>query len=352
MLNGVPVQGRGAASNPANRFEKIHLEADPDTETGEVASAPGTQFLRDKTVSILSHNDSPDVGFDTSINPYRGCEHGCIYCYARPTHEFLGLSAGLDFERKIMVKENAPELLREALSSPKWKPRVIVMSGVTDCYQPVERRLKLTRGCLEVLAECRHPIAIITKNFLVTRDIDLLQELARHQAVSVTISVTSLQSELARIMEPRTSMPKQRLAAIEALAKAGVPVGVNVAPIIPGLTDHEILGIVQAATDAGAQFAGYTVVRLPYAVKDLFEQWLSDHVPEKKEKVLNRIRTLRGGKLNESEFGSRMRGEGLFADQIGQTFKVACHKAGLTGKYLQLSTASFRRPQGAQLSLF
>jgi DNA repair photolyase len=350
MTTAVPIQGRGAGSNPANRFEKLHFEADPDAAT-DIPSAPGTQFLRDKTVSILAHNDSPDVGFDTSVNPYRGCEHGCIYCYARPTHEYLGLSAGLDFETKIMVKENAPELLRRELSSPKWKPRVIAMSGVTDCYQPIERRLKLTRGCLEVLAEFRQPVCIITKNFLVTRDSDLLQELARHRAVSVTLSVTTLDPDLARIMEPRTSMPKQRLAAIEALARAGVPVGVNVAPVIPGLTDHEMLGIIQAAIRAGAQYAGYTVLRLPYAVKDLFEQWLASHVPGKKEKVLNRIRALRDGKLNESDFGSRMSGGGIFAGQIGRSFDVACHKAGIAGNWPQLSTASFRRPQGAQLLL-
>jgi len=345
------VHGRGAASSPPNRFEKLHFEADPDPPT-EAASAPRTQFLKDKSVSILTHNDSPDVGFDTSINPYRGCEHGCIYCYARPTHEFLGLSAGLDFESKILVKENAPALLREALSSPKWKPRVIAMSGVTDCYQPVERRLKLTRACLEVLAEFRQPVGIITKNILVTRDVDLLQELARHRAASVTISVTTLDSELARVMEPRTSTPRQRLAAIELLAKAGVPVGVNVAPIIPGLTDHEILRIVQAAAAAGAQFAGYTVVRLPYAVKDLFEQWLALHAPGQKDKVLNRIRSMRDGKLNNSEFEWRMRGEGIFAEQITQSFQVACRKAGLGGRWPQLSIESFRRPEGAQLSLF
>ncbi len=346
-----PIQGRGAGANPANRFEKAHLEVDPDGEP-ELQTAPGTQFLKDKTVSIISHNDSPDVGFDSSINPYRGCEHGCIYCYARPTHEFLGLSAGLDFESKILVKERAPELLREALSSPKWKPRVIAMSGVTDCYQPVERRLKLTRGCLEVLAECRHPVGIITKNFLVTRDIDVLQELARHNCVSVTLSVTTLDSNLARVMEPRTSMPKQRLAAIEALARAGVPVGVNVAPIIPGLTDHEILRIVQSAAAAGAQFAGYTVVRLAFAVKDLFEQWLANHAPGKKEKILHRIRSMRDGKLNESNFGWRMKGEGVFADQIRQTYEVACRKAGLAeGHWPELSTVSFRRPRGPQLEL-
>lgn len=353
MIKIGPVHGRGAAANPANRFEKLHFETDPDTLTEEdLKPAPGTVYLRDKTVSILSHNDSPDVGFDTSINPYRGCEHGCIYCYARPTHEFLGMSAGLDFETKIMVKENAPALLREALSSPKWKPRVIAMSGVTDCYQPIERKLKLTRGCLEVLADFRQPIGIITKNFLVTRDIDVLQELARYRAASVTISVTSLNSDLAKILEPRTSMPRQRLATIEALAKAGVPVGVNVAPIIPGLTDHEILRIVQAAKDAGAQHAGYTVVRLPYAVKNLFEQWLDDHVPGQKEKILNKIRSLRDGKLNDPDFGSRMSGTGNLAEQISQTFDVACRKAGFGPRWTGLSTASFRRPDGGQLSLF
>ncbi|HWD21264.1 MAG TPA: PA0069 family radical SAM protein [Verrucomicrobiae bacterium] len=350
--NPPSVPGRGAPSNPANRFEKLHLENDLDTVDGEPSVAPGTQFLRDQSASILAHNDSPDVGFDTSINAYRGCEHGCIYCYARPTHEYLGLSAGLDFESKIMVKERAPELLRRELSSPKWKPRVIAMSGVTDCYQPIERKLKLTRGCLEVLADCRNPVVIITKNFLVTRDIDLLQELARFQAVSVCLSVTTLDAGLARVMEPRTSSPRQRLAAIQALSAAGVPVGVNVAPIIPGLTDHEILPIVQACVDAGAKFAGYTVVRLPHAVKDLFAQWLDAHAPGQKDKILNRIRAMRDGKLNVSEWGSRMKGEGIFADQIAQTFAVALRKTGLanTDRHA-LSAASFRRPLGAQLSL-
>ena len=346
-----PVHGRGAASNPSNRFEKLHLEADLDTETGEEKILPRTVFLKDKTATALTHNDSPDVGFDTSINPYRGCEHGCIYCYARPTHEYLGFSAGLDFESKIMVKENAPQLLRKELSSPKWKPRVIAMSGVTDCYQPVERRLKITRGCLEVLAECRNPVGIITKNFLVTRDIDLLQELAGHHAVVVYVSVTTLDNAVARVMEPRTSLPKQRLAAIEKLSRAGIPVGVLVAPIIPALTDHEILPIIERATDAGAKFAGYTIVRLPFAVKDLFEQWVENHFPQRKEKILNRIRAIRDGKLNDANFGSRMRGEGIFAEQIAQTFAVACRKAGIGKNSPELSTANFRRPQGQQLSL-
>jgi len=347
-----PSHGRGAVSNPANRFERLHLEFDPDTADGEPSVALGTQFFKDATSTLLAHNDSPDVGFDTSINPYRGCEHGCIYCYARPTHEFLGMSPGLDFESKIMVKENAPELLRNELGSPKWKPRVIAMSGVTDCYQPVERKLQLTRGCLKVLAECRNPVVIITKNFLVTRDIDVLRELARFDAVSVCLSVTTLDADLARKMEPRTSSPRQRLAAIKALAEAGVPVGVNVAPVIPGLTDHEILPVVEACVEAGAKFAGYTLVRLPYAVKDLFAQWLDVHAPGKKEKILNRIRSVRGGKLNVSDWGHRMTGGGVFAEQISQTFAVACRRAGMPGVDRRaLSTASFRRPQGAQLTL-
>jgi DNA repair photolyase len=349
--------GRGAPSNPANRFEKLHLELDLDaiSDADEPSVAPRTQFFKDQSASIISHNDSPDIGFDSSINPYRGCEHGCIYCYARPTHEYLGMSPGLDFESKIMVKERAPELLRKELSSSKWQPRVLAMSTVTDCYQPVERKLKLTRGCLEVLAECRHPVGIITKNFLVTRDLDLLRELARFKAVSVCLSITTLDPALARVMEPRTASPRQRLAAVNALSDAGIHVGVNVAPIIPGLTDHEILSIVKAAAEAGAKFAGYTVVRLPYAVKDLFDQWLAAHVPGSKGKILNRIRSMRDGKLNNSNFSERMRGDGVFADQIRNAFNVACHKAGIANDdnrdRFVLSTASFRRPQGPQLTL-
>ena len=345
--------GRGAPSNPANRFEKLHFEVDLDTisDADEPTVAPGTQFFKDQTASIITHNDSPDIGFDSSINPYRGCEHGCVYCYARPTHEFLGMSAGLDFESKIMVKERAPELLRMELSSPKWKPRVIAMGGVTDCYQPIERKLKLTRGCLEVLAECRQPVVIITKNFLVTRDLDLLRELARFNAVSVCLSITTLDPALARVMEPRTSSPRQRLTAIKLLADAGVNVGVNVAPVIPGLTDHEMLAIVQSAADAGAKFAHYTIVRLPYAVKDLFEQWLTVHAPGSSDKILNRIRSMRDGRLNNSEWGQRMHGDGIFADQISQTFAVACRKTNFSNDRFALSIDSFRRPQGAQLAL-
>src|ERR1700733_908351 len=342
---------RGAPENPGNRFEKIHLEPDEDWNPEEDA-APRTQFLVDHSKTAISYNDSPDIGFNASLNPYRGCEHGCIYCYARPTHEFLGFSAGLDFESKIMVKQNAPELLRRELSSPKWQPQVIVMSGVTDCYQPVERKLKLTRRCLEVLLEFRNPVAIITKNFLVTRDLDLLAVLARHQCASVCLSVTTLDNDLRKVMEPRTSPPSARLNAIRKLSEAGVPVSVNVAPIIPGLTDHEMPKILQAAHDAGATSAGYTVVRLPYANAPLFEQWLQVHFPDRKEKVLNRLKAMRGGKLYDAQWGKRFSGEGIFAEQIAQMFEVARRKAGFKNDYAELSTTAFRRPGGTQLSLF
>jgi DNA repair photolyase len=342
---------RGAAENPANRFEKIHLEPDAEWNPDD-DPLPRTQFLVDHSQSAITYNDSPDLGFSASVNPYRGCEHGCIYCYARPTHEYLGFSAGLDFESKIMVKRNAPELLRAELAAAKWSPQAIVMSGVTDCYQPVERKLKLTRRCLEVLAEFRNPVALITKNFLVTRDIDLLSELAQHNAVSVTLSVTTLDAGLRKILEPRTSPPQARLEAIHRLSAAGIPVSVNVAPIIPGLTDHEVPAILQAAAEAGATAAHFTVLRLPHAVAPLFENWLATHFPDRKEKVLNRLRALRGGKLYDAQWGKRMRGEGIFAEQIETLFDVARRKAGIKNEPRELSTAAFRRPGGAQLSLF
>jgi DNA repair photolyase len=348
---------RGAADNPPNRFEKIHLEPDADWNPeadGEGGRPPGprTQFYRDHSQTVISRQDSPDISFKASLNPYRGCEHGCIYCYARPTHEYLGFSAGLDFESKIMVKEDAPERLRQELSSVKWSPQVIFLSGVTDCYQPVERKLKLTRRCLEVLAEFRNPVFIVTKNHLVTRDLDLLSELARHRAVSVWLSITTLDAELRKVMEPRTSPPSARLAAIRELAAGGIPVGVNVAPIIPGLTDHEIPIILTAAAEAGATAAGYTVVRLPYAVAPLFEKWLATHFPDRKEKVLNRLRAMHGGKLYDSQWGKRFGGEGIFAEQISQMFHVARRKAGISDNEGELSTAAFRRSDGKQLSLF
>jgi DNA repair photolyase len=275
----------------------------------------------------------------------------CAYCYARQTHEYLGFSAGLDFETKIMVKENAPELLRKELSSRKWKPQELAMSGVTDCYQPIERKLQLTRRCLAVLAEFRNPVSIITKNALVTRDLDLLRELAAHRAAHVCISITTLDSDLARQLEPRAASPKQRLAAIEALAKAGVPVGVLVAPAIPAINDHEIPAVVAAAKTAGAGW-GYTeVLRLPLTVAPVFQEWLERTFPDRKDKVLNQIRAIRGGKLNDPRFGLRMRGEGLFADQIAQMFHVACRKVGLSEEGPALSSVAFRRPTEPQLEL-
>lgn len=344
------IKGRGAAFNPPNRFERIHLEPDPEWNPADNA-APRTQYFRDASRSFINYNDSPDIGFEASINPYRGCEHGCIYCYARPTHEYLGFSAGLDFESRIMVKEDGPELLRRELASPRWQPQVIAMSGVTDCYQPVERRLKLTRRCLEVLAEFRNPVGIVTKNHLVTRDIDLLQELARHQAVVVFVSITTLDAGLAARLEPRASLPVHRLEAVRQLRDAGVPVNVMVAPIIPAITDHEMPAILRAAAEAGARSAAYVVLRLPHAVAPLFEDWVGRHFPDRKDKVLNRIRELRGGRLNDASFGSRMVGQGIFAEQIHRMFDVARRKAGLTAKESGLSTAAFRRPSGPQMEL-
>ncbi len=344
------LSGRGAQDNLPNRFETLRLERDEDWNPEE-DPAPRTQFLRDLSQSIITYNNSPDISFKAGINAYRGCEHGCSYCYARQTHEYLGFSAGLDFESKIMVKEDAPELLRRELSSKSWEPQLLAMSGVTDCYQPVERRLQLTRKCLAVLAEFRNPVCIITKNFLVTRDVDLLTDLASHHAVMVHLSINSLDLELARKLEPRASLPNQRLAAVEALAKAGVPVGVLVAPVIPALNDHEIPGVLAAAKAAGATWAGTEVLRLPLTVAPVFQLWLEHNFPEKKEKVLNRIRSIRGGKLNDARFGSRMRGEGIFAEQISQMFHVARRKAGLAEEAPELSTAAFRKPLGTQLGL-
>jgi DNA repair photolyase len=350
-----PIRGRGASWSPANRFEKLHVDlndfdvVDADCEPNEQPRRE-TQYFRDGTKSIITRNSSPDVGFETSLNPYRGCEHGCIYCYARPTHEYLGFSAGLDFESKIMVKMNAPELLRAELESPRWQPQTLVLSGVTDPYQPVERKLRITRGCLEVLATFRNPVAIITKNRLVTRDVDFLSDLAKRNAVAVNISVTSLDPNLQRVLEPRTSTPQARLEAIRQLRSAGIPTGVMVAPIIPGLTDHEVPRILDACAKAGAQFAGYTVVRLPWAVAPLFEHWLEEHFPERKEKVLGRIRALRGDRLNNSKWHTRMTGEGIFAEQIASLFKVGCHRAGIESRP-KLSTAAFRRTK-EQLRFF
>ncbi len=345
------ITGRGAAANPRNRFEKIGVEPDP-AETGD-EPRPETVYLRDHSRSIVATNNSPDIGFDASINPYRGCSHGCAYCYARPTHEYLGLSAGLDFESKVLVKEDAAGLLCGQLASPRWEPKVLSMSGVTDPYQPVERKLGITRGCLEVLAGFRNPVVVVTKNHLVTRDMDLLSELARYGAAAVAVSLTTLDDDLRRVMEPRTSRPVRRLAAIRKLSEAGIPVGVMTAPVIPALNDHELPNLLAAAAEAGATFAGYVPVRLPGAVAPLFEEWLERHFPDRKEKVLGHIRSMRGGKLNDPEFGSRMKGGGVYAEHISRLFDVSCRRAGIErGRFPKLSTASFRKDGGIQPGLF
>ncbi len=351
MTSLPPVRGRGSSINPKNRFESVERVALPPQDGDEISS-PQTQFFADSSKSIIAYNDSPDVGFDASVNPYRGCEHGCVYCYARPTHEYLGFSAGLDFETKIMVKEDAPELLRKQLASRAWKPQLVALSGNTDCYQPVEKQKRLTRRCLEVLLEFRNPVVIITKNHLVTRDIDILSELARYDCVGVALSLTTLDHKLSSLLEPRASRPARRLAAIQILADARVPVGYLQAPMIPGLTDSEAPAIALAAAKAGATFCGYVALRLPFAVKELFEQWLGQHYPEKKQKILNRVREIRGGKLNDPNFKTRMRGEGIYAEEMAKLFQLAQKKSGITKRWPKLTTEHFRRVAKDQLSLF
>lgn len=345
------LRARGALFNPPGRFDRLHIDWEPQDEYGyELNPALRTAFLRDDTQSIISYNDSPDMSFDAGLNPYRGCEHGCSYCFARPGHEYLGMSAGLDFESKIMVKMQAPDLLRRELSKKSWKRLALAMSGVTDCYQPVERRLKLTRACLEVLAEFRNPVGLITKNHLITRDLDVLQKLAHYSCVVANISVTTLDAGLAKILEPRASPPHLRLRAIEELHAAGIPVKVMMAPVIPGLTDHEMPELLRAAARAGACDAGYVALRLPGAVAPLFEAWLSHHMPGSKDKVLGRLREMHGGKIYDATWGKRMRGEGFFADQMKALFELSKRRAGFKGPGPVLSKAAFRVPD-AQLHL-
>jgi DNA repair photolyase len=351
--------GRGSQIAPANRFERTRTEADyehltrEDVEDGDRKLA--TQFFPDQTKSLITENDSPDVGFRFSINPYRGCEHGCAYCYARPGHEFLGLNAGLDFETKIFVKHNAAALLRDELNQPAWRgDESITISGVTDCYQPAERKFRVTRSILEVLLEARQTCGVITKNALVVRDLDLLAPLAEMRLVRVFISVTTLDHELARALEPRTSPPAKKLDAIRALASAGLPVGVMVAPIIPGLTDNEVPAILAAAAEAGAKGAGYVLLRLPFAVRPIFEDWLARNRPEQYDRVISRIRTTRGGGMYQTEWRVRQTGTGEYAEQIASTFKVFKKKHGLDGELPPLDYSLFRPPRaaGGQMQLF
>ncbi len=344
------MHGRGASENPENRFDQLHVE--PDLTEGPPASTP-TRFYKDKARTILAKNDSPDIGFRFDVNPYRGCEHGCSYCFARPSHEYLGFSAGLDFETRITVKSEAPELLRAGLMHRNWEPQVVALSGNTDCYQPVERKLEITRRCLQVFAEFRNPVGIITKSDLVTRDIDILLELQRYSAIAVNVSLTTLSVELAGKMEPRAARPQRRLQAIKALADAGIAVGVMTAPIIPGLNDAEIPTLLAAAADAGAKWAHWSMVRLAAPLPGLFDEWLEAHFPDRRAKIWSLIRESRGGKDNDSRFGVRHRGEGPYAQQIAHLYRAAERKHFSGFEPLRLSTEHFRRPPrpGDQLEL-
>ena len=352
-MSSESLDGRGTRHNPANRFERIHLDLSDSDEPGEAAPVVPTEIYRDGSRSALAENDSPDLGFRFSLNPYRGCEHGCIYCYARPSHEYLGFSAGLDFERKIMVKPQAAALLRTALASLRWQPQVIALSGNTDCYQPLERRLRLTRACLEVLVEFRNPVSVISKSALITRDVDLLATLAGDGAAHAFLSITSLDPDLARRMEPRAASPERRLQAVATLAAAGVPVGVMVAPVIPGLNDHEIPHILEQAAAAGARSANWVMLRLATPLDQLFADWLEKHFPDRAARVLGRIRECRAGKLNDTRFRIRQRGLGPYAEQIRNLFDVAARRRGLDHPLPPLNNAAFRRPpkHGDQLEL-
>lgn len=343
-------KGRGAAIQPPNRYVPVHVESDlehvaEDEEYLAVLGRPPTQYIPDESQSIVAENDSPDVGFRFSVNPYRGCSHGCSYCYARPGHEYLGLSAGLDFETKVFVKHRAAELFREFLAKPSWQPETIAFSGVTDCYQPAEREFRITRSCVAVAAECHQPIGIITKNALVCRDVDLLAQLAAHNCVRVSLSITTLDAKLARVMEPRTSSPAARLRAIRELTAAGIPVNVMTAPIIPGLNDSEVPAILTAAREAGAQWAGYVLLKLPATVKPVFLDWLQRTQPLKAERVESLIRTTRGGKLSDSQFGRRQVGTGNLAELIADTFRLWTTKLGYLAEHPTLNCDAFRPPQ-------
>ena len=336
-------RGRGAASNPANKFDKHHHVEDPAALDEADLRQVKTEFIADTSKSALSKNNSPDIPFTYSLNPYRGCEHGCIYCYARPSHEFLGYSAGLDFETRIVVKYDIAKMLAKTFQKKSWKPETIMLSGNTDCYQPAERKLKLTRSSLEVMSWYRNPVAILTKNYLVTRDLDILEEMAAMNLVKVSLSITSLKPEIISKMEPRTSHPMRRLEAVDKLASRGIPVGIMVAPVVPGLTDEEMPEIMKAAADCGAQWAHYVMLRLPGAVKGLFLNWLEEELPDRKQRIINRLRDLRGDDLTDKKFGRRMRGTGRWADIINQLHKHTVKQLGLNQYKRPLSTEHFRK---------
>jgi DNA repair photolyase len=348
-------KGRGALSNPGGRFDRTNLEAvDDGWYIEELADSVAATLEPDRARSVISTNESPDIGFDQSINPYRGCEHGCIYCYARPSHAYLGLSPGLDFETRLFYKADAGKVLEAELARPGYVCKPIMLGANTDPYQPVERRMLITRSILEVLVRCRHPVSIVTKSALVVRDLDLLTDLARDALVTVMVSITTLDAETKRTLEPRTASPQARLRTVRQLAEAGIPVGVMVAPVIPALTDHELESILEAAAEAGARRAAYVLLRLPYEVKDLFRDWLAEHYPGRAGHVMSLIHELRGGRDNDPRFGSRMRGTGPFAELLKSRFKVASRRLGFdSGGRFTLDCTLFRPPgpAGAQLHL-
>lgn len=350
------LKGRAASFNPQNRFEKLYLDDfkndEKDTYFEDEERKVPTVYFKDYSKTVIAKNDSEDIGFDYSFNPYRGCEHGCIYCYARPTHEYLGFSSGLDFETKIMVKEDAHILLENEFRKKSYKPDFIMFSGNTDCYQPIEKKLQITRKALEVCLKYRNPIGLITKNSLILRDIDIIKKLAELNLVSVSISITSLNKDLVSKMEPRTATPSLRLKTIEELAKNNIPVGVNAAPVIPGLTDEEIPLILKEAAERGAVSAGYIILRLPFAVKDLFLNWVKKEFPERSEKIINRIKETREGKLNSYERYKRFTGEGEYAETIRNLFNISCRKYHLNEKKYKPNYSLFRRRNDNQLEMF
>ena len=348
-------RGRGARSNPEGRFETFS-ETYVDDGWDSLSDIPRlrTEVFTETAKTIITRNQSPDISFDRSINPYRGCEHGCVYCYARPAHAYMGLSPGLDFESKLFIKPNAAALLREELTAPKYQPSTIALGANTDPYQPIERTYRITRGVIEVLAEFRHPFGIVTKSASVTRDLDILKPLAEQQLVKVAISVTTLDPKLARAMEPRASTPSKRLAAIEALARVGIRTVVMMGPIIPGLNEHEIENVLKAARNAGALEAGYTMLRLPFEVRDIFKDWLVKEFPDRAAKVMAHVKDVRGGRENDPNFGTRHTGTGPLAWTIGRRFQLATQRLGLNAQRLKLRTDLFQRPvqAGEQMALF
>lgn len=344
--------GRGALSNATSRYDdEKRIRTNDGWDIEDELPPLRTTLTRDATRTILARNSSPDIPFDRSINPYRGCEHGCIYCFARPTHAYLGLSPGLDFETKILFKPEAAKLLTAELASPKYRCDVVAMGTNTDPYQPVERDLKITRQILQVLSDFNNPVGIVTKNHLITRDIDILGDMAKRNLAEVFLSITTLDRDLARTMEPRASAPHRRLAAIRELAAAGIPVGVMTAPMIPGLNDHEMESILDAATAAGATRAGYTALRLPLEIKELFEEWLRANRPDRAERILSLVRQMRGGELYKADFGTRMKGEGPIAQLLSQRFAASIKRLDLNRVRYRLDTMRFAVPAAARTAL-